>query len=263
MSLALAFASWGGQPVQAAGIAATKMPLNDQRVSQVLKKKVFFGHQSVGSNVIQGIKDVISEDSRLELTITRSSDPHSVPGTALVEFPVGQNGKPQLKNEDFTAIIDKGMGAQGGVAMFKYCYVDINSRTDVQRLFEGYRRDINRLKLRYPRLTIVHVTVPLTTGALAVKATIKALLGKPTERDANVKRNEFNVLLRQAYGETDPFYDLAEVESTHADGSRSFFMHGNEKIYVLAPELASDNGHLNENGRRKAAERLLHLLADL
>jgi lysophospholipase L1-like esterase len=93
------------------------------------------------------------------------------------------------------------------------------------------------------------------------KAWIKRLLGKATRQEVNVKRNEFNDLMRQTYAGIDPIFDLAEVESTHGNGSRSYFMQGDEKIYTLAPEFTTDGGHLNEVGRRMAAERLLLVLA--
>jgi hypothetical protein len=95
------------------------------------------------------------------------------------------------------------------------------------------------------------------------KAWIKSQLGRVTLQDVNVKRNQFNNLMRQTYAGTDPIFDLAEVESTHGDLSRSYFTRGNEKIYTLAPEFTADSGHLNEVGRRVAAERLLFVLAQL
>jgi hypothetical protein len=109
----------------------------------------------------------------------------------------------------------------------------------------------------------VHVTVPLTTVEPAPKAWVKSILGRVTERDAEVKRNQFNQKLRQTYTGVDPVFDLAEVESTRPDGSRTYFSHGNDRIYTLVPEYTTDGGHLNELGRRVAAERLLHVLSQV
>lgn len=237
--------------------------LSDQQIASLATKKVFFGHQSVGNNIIQGIKDLASSDPRLRLSIVKSSDPQSVAGPAFVEFEIGQNGDPQSKVSAFAAVLNKGMGAQGGIALYKFCYVDIDASTDVPKMFAGYREGISSLKAKYPPLKIVHVTVPLTTVGPAAKVWVKSLLGRITTRDINVKRNQFNNLLRQTYGRTDPIFDLAEVESTHRDGSRSYFTRGNEKIYTLASEFTADGGHLNEVGRRVAAERLLFVLAQL
>lgn len=237
--------------------------LSDQQIASLATKRVFFGHQSVGNNIIQGIRDLASADPRLRLNIVKSSDPQSVTGPALVEFEIGQNGDPQSKVKAFAAVLNKGMGAQGGIAMYKFCYVDIDSATDVPKMFAGYREGISTLKAKYPSLKIVHITVPLTTVEPTAKAWVKSLLGRTTTQDMNVKRNQFNTLVRQTYAGTDPIFDLAEVESTHRDGSRSYFTRGNEKIYTLAPEFTADGGHLNDTGRRAAAERLLFVLAQL
>jgi hypothetical protein len=105
--------------------------------------------------------------------------------------------------------------------------------------------------------------MPLTTVEPATKAWIKGMLGKVTVRDLAVKRNQFNTLLTQTYAGVDPIFDLAQVESTHGDGSRSYFMRDNEKIHTLASEFTIDGGHLNELGRRTAAERFLLFLGSL
>lgn len=235
----------------------------DQQVASLTSKKVFFGHQSVGNNIISGIRDLASQDARLKLNIVKSADPQSILGPAIVEFNIGENGNPQSKIDAFTGVLDKGMAAQGGVAMFKLCYVDIDSATDIPKLAVAYRDGIATLKKTYPLLEIVHITVPLTAPEPVAKAWVKALLGKATRLDLNVKREEFNDLLRRTYAGTDPIFDLAQIESTHIDGSRSYFMRGNQKIYTLAAEFTADGGHLNEVGRKVAAKQLLLLLASL
>jgi len=237
--------------------------LSDRQVSSLESKKVFFGHQSVGDDITQGIRDLFVADPRLKLNIVDSADPESVAGPAFVESHIGKNRDPQSKNEAFAAILAKGMGAQGGIAMYKYCYVDIDASTSIHEMFERYRMAVGVLKQKYPLLTIVHITVPLTTVEQDAKFWIKTLLGRTTTGDINAKRNEFNSLLRQTYAGTDPIFDLAEVESTHPDGSRSYLMRGNKRIYTLCPEFTTDGGHLNEAGRRAAAEQLLLILSKL
>jgi hypothetical protein len=256
-------ASACGRKTLEASTLASPPVLNDQQIANLSTKKIFLGHQSVGNNIVQGIRDLMSADPRLKIKIVKSADPESIPAPAFAEFEVGRNGDPQSKNKAFAAILDKGMGAQGGIAMFKYCYVDIDSSTDVPKMFEDYRAEISALKARYPALKIVHITVPLTTVEPATKAWIKSMLGRTTTQDVNVKRNEFNKLLRKTYSGVDPIFDLAEVESTQSDGSRSYFTRDGEKIYTLAPEFTTDGGHLNEAGRQGAAEALLQVLAKL
>jgi len=235
--------------------------LTDKQIASLAMKKIVFGHQSVGNDIIDGIRDLTRLDPRLKLNLVKSADPHLVSGSAFVEFELGRNGNPKSKIDAFTAILDKETKTPNEIALFKFCYVDIDSSTDIPKMFAGYRDGISRLKAKHPCLSIVHVTVPLTTVEGAAKAWIKSLLGKVTRRDMNVKRNEFNRLMRQTYAQTDPIFDLEEVESTLGSGLRSYFTRGKEKVYTLAPELARDHGHLNEQGRRLAAERLLVALA--
>jgi hypothetical protein len=261
--LLLISASACGRKTLETTLLASRPVLTGQQIASLAAKKIFFGHKSVGSNVVQGIRDLMTADPRLKINIVKSADPQLIPAAALIEFEIGRNGDPQSKNKDFDAILDKGMGAQGGIAMFKYCYVDIDSSADVQGIFESYRAEINMLKAKYPALKIVHITVPLTTAGPTTTAWIKSMLVRTRTQDANVKRNEFNNLLRKTYSGTDPVFDLAQVESTLSDGSRTYFTRDGKKIYTLAPEFTTDGGHLNEAGRQAAAEALLQVLAQL
>jgi hypothetical protein len=237
-------------------------PLSDRQVSRLNAMKIFFGHQSVGENIIQGVRDIMDQDHRLKLNIVESSQPQSVPGPAFVESLIGKNGNPRSKDKAFADILARGMGSQGGIALYKYCYVDIDFDTDVQQLFEDYRRTIADLTAKYPALIIVPVTAPLEVDDAGLKTSVKTMIGRPTSRDVNLKRNQFNTLLRKNYAGK-PVFDLAQVESTRPDGSRSYVMSQGQTIYTLAPELTTDGGHLNEAGRKAAARQLLEVLAGL
>jgi hypothetical protein len=260
--LLVAFSACGRKAVGSTSVV-NEVSLSDRQVSSLETKKFFFGHQSVGADIVQGIRDLMAEDPRLRLKIVSSTDPEAVQGSAFVESAIGENRKPQSKNTAFAAVLAKGMGVHGGIAMYKYCYVDIDLTTNVQQLFDSYRDQVAALKSKYPGLTVVHITMPLTTVDMDMKSWAKTLLGRPTIRDVAAKRNEFNKLLRQTYAGKDPIFDLADVESTLPDGSRSYFVRSNQQIYTLAPEYTTDGGHLNAVGRRAAATRLLQMLADL
>ena len=236
--------------------------LTDQQKSALSRKKIFFGHQSVGDNIMQGMKDLMAQEPELKLAFVHSAQPETISGPAFVEAEVGENTDPESKNKAFAAAIEPGIGQHGGIAMYKYCYVDITAQSDVDGLFKRYRENIETLQIRHPKIIFVHITVPLTTVEPAAKAWAKALMGRDSARDGNAKRNEFNSLLRHHYPPKQIF-DLAQAESTRLDGSRSFFERNGEKVYTLAPEYSSDGGHLNEVGRRRAAQQLLITLANL
>jgi hypothetical protein len=233
--------------------------LTDQQIQTLLSKKIFFGHQSVGGDIVQGIRELAETDSRLKLNIVASKNPESVSKPAFIEAHIGQNAYPHSKDAEFLAILRAGFS---GIAMFKYCYIDIGATTDVQETFSSYQDTINQIRNKHSGVRIVHATVPLTTVQFSPKAWLKGMLGRNTAQDDNAKRNRFNAKLRQAYA-NEPIFDLAEVESTRSDGSRSYFKRGAEIVYTLVPEYTTDGGHLNETGRRTAAERLLQVLSNV
>jgi hypothetical protein len=236
--------------------------LEDREIASLLAKKIFFGHKSVGADILEGVRDLMSEDPRLKLRIVASAAPESIPGPALIEAALGENGDPASKNRAFSAILERGMGAQGGIAAFKYCYADFHGASDPKAVFDEYRRSVSTLQRRYPLLRIVHITCPLTTADNTPGERIKAWLGRVTASDLNARRNEFNRLLK-TYAGAGPVFDLAEVESTRSDGLRSYFRRGGQPVYTLAPEFTNDGGHLNQAGRRAAARRFLSVLANL
>jgi hypothetical protein len=238
-----------------------KVSLTDAQLQMLATRKVFFGHQSVGTNILQGVRDLMAQDSRVRLNIVRNADPGAVPGPALVESVIGENFDPALKMGDFVAALDRGMGKQGGIAVCKFCYVDVTRSTDIGQIFDVYCRRVGEIRAKHPGITIVHVTVPLTSEEPGLKALAKRALGWPTARELNIKRNQYNKLLLAQYGATDVIFDLAAAESTRPDGSRASFTVGNEAIYTLVPEFTSDGGHLNELGRRIVAHQFLVALA--
>jgi hypothetical protein len=231
--------------------------------SRLESLRIYFGHQSVGENVLDGVRDLEKQSHRNSLRIVASDNPAAVEGPAIIESHVGRNGDPASKNVAFREALDKGFGNQGGIALYKYCFVDVRPDTDVPRMFADYHDNMRDLHARYPGLTIVHATIPLTTVEPGWKAAIKGLLGRPTERALAEKRHQFNLLLRQEYSGKEPIFDLAEAESTLPSGARVYYTTHGEKIYTLAPEYTYDGGHLNGAGRQAVAKRLLETLASL
>ena len=249
--------------LSAAPVQATA--LSEDQLRRLSTRRIFFGHQSVGANILDGIRDLLSSDPRLKLRIVRSENPELDLNAGFFECPIGRNRDPESKNAAFAAIMHRGMGAQGGIALFKYCYIDFNSSTDVGKVFRRYRELIAELRNRYSSLMLVHVTVPLTAeeDIGTTKERIRSALKRLSGRDANVKRNAFNELLRKTYMGKEPIFDLATLESTRPDGSRTFFRRGKTKVYTLAREFTRDGGHLNDEASRMAGEQLLLLLSGL
>ena len=226
------------------------------------QRRVFFGHQSVGRNMMEGIRAVLAQRPDIGLKLVQTSDPSSVEGPALFDANIGENRRPASKADAFVRVVEAGLG-KGALAMYKYCYIDVAGGTDIDALFEAYREQTRRLERAQPGVTLVHVTMPLKTAPEGLKETVKTMLGRPTETALNIKRNRFNELMRTEYGSRAPVFDLARLESSRPDGSRAFTRYQGRPVDMLAPEWTYDNGHLNEAGRRHVAEQFLVMLARL
>ena len=228
-------------------------------------KKIYFGHQSVGFNIIDGIRDVMSTDKRVKLKIVELDKIGRLEEPGFYHSRIGSNVDPVSKIDDFSRKMAAGIGSSADIAFFKFCFVDIGADTDVNKVFDYYKNTMSALKTKYPQTTFVHFTVPLGTTLESWKTKLKVLMGKKEiwEYDANIRKNEFNDLLREYYAGKEPVFDLAGFESTYPDQQRSTFTKNGKTYYDLAPEYTYDDGHLNEKGRKWVAEHLLLFLANL
>ncbi len=234
-------------------------------LEQLRKQKIFFGHQSVGNNIIEGLKELAAEDPKFELNIIRLKEFGPLKKPGFYHSAIGKNDFPKTKIDDFVKAMTSGIGATANMALLKFCFVDITSTTDINELFDYYAEKMEELHKRFPDLKLVHVTVPLLRrNKSGIKAYIKRLLGKKDgffDDSHNIARNKFNEMLREKYTGKEPLFDLAKFESTYPDGNRSCFSSGGEVFYSLVPEYTDDGGHLNEKGRRIIAEQLLYFLS--
>lgn len=238
------------------------MAISNDDLSTVARTRVFFGHQSVGENILNGVSAVFSAHGITAPPIEQggATEAGAAGGFISHEF-IGENEKPFLKIEDFDHVIRGGMGDKVDVAMMKLCYVDVASSTDVDALFARYRSTMTSLKREYPDVTFVHATVPLTTEQ-SLMAKLKARLrGSDRFSQAeNVARERLNTLIRNEYSD-DHLFDLAALESTLPDGQRSSGSHDGQPYFALYSGYSSDLGHLNEIGSEVAASGFLKAIA--
>lgn len=226
-------------------------------------KRMFFGHQSVGMDILAGVEDLMKRAPiAAGIRIAHSSDADALVPGVLAHEAVGTNGDPMSKIRAFQTFMDSGIGNKADVALFKFCYIDFEESTDARQVFREYKATMDALKARYPSTTFVHVTMPLRMVQAGPKALIKRIIGRPPGGYAqNARRNAYNSLLRREYAGREPLFDLAEVESTRPDGSRVTFELDGQELFALNPPYTPDNGHLNEAGRIRAAEAFVRVLA--
>jgi hypothetical protein len=231
---------------------------------KLAQKKIYFGHQSVGYNIIDGIKDVMNENPQIKLNIVETSDPADFNSGVFAHSKVGQNCDPKSKVDEFTAFIEKGIGERADIVALKFCYVDITADSDVIKIFDDYVASVDKIKMKYPELTLIHYTLPLTSIQTGFKAWIKKSIGRPINGvEDNVKRNEYNEMLVKQYDGKEHIFDLAAIESTKPDGTRVSSVKDEKVYYYLNPAYTDDGGHLDKKGRKFVADQFVIYLSKL
>lgn len=249
------------QPQQSVEPLAMTPDLDDA-LSSLQSTRIFFGHQSVGGNIMDGLAD-LQKDSNNPLSIIDYGQPIDSASGYILHTAVGKNEQPVTKCDDFRRIIDQELGGNIDVALLKFCYIDINGDTDIDKLFEYYQSTLDGLKHRHPDITFLHVTAPLRHSASGFGVWIREVLGRPNHSKlANIKRNEFNERLRSTYRD-EPIFDLAASQSTYPDGSRESFDMNGKTYYGLIGAYTYDGGHLNETGRSHVAADMIRSLAQV
>lgn len=228
-------------------------------------KKIYFGHQSVGFNIIDGIKELMKEQKDIKLNITEATDLSNSKKGVFLHSRIGKNTDPISKLNNFIQLMDNNLGNHVDIAFMKFCYVDITAKTDVEKLFTEYKISMEKLIRKYPKTRFIHCSVPLTTSPETWKTKLKKLLGKDDiwEFNDSKQKDLFNMLMRNEYAQNGTFFDIAKIESTFPDGKLSGFTHNDKEYATLVPEYTYDGGHLNELGRKKVAKQLLLYLVNL
>lgn len=204
---------------------------------------ILFGHQSIGANILDGIKYI-------------------APNQQIVDFYIGENRDPISKIEAFEKIIrtNKQNNRHIDIAMMKLCFVDMTDPDIIDRIFFKYFSTIQDLEMDYPDIRFIHITVPLTTDNLPtvskqyMKNLIKGIIGRGNTYNklANEYRNRYNEKIRSEFDKSSVF-DLAAIESN----GLTYKEHG---APALLPAYTNDGGHLNFQGKKEVGEHLLTFL---
>jgi hypothetical protein len=227
-----------------------------------MQKRIFFGHQSVGANIIDGLKDIINGEGSLK--VIESRNPHDSREPCLYHSRIGKNQDPLSKINDFISLMDSGFGNNVDIACFKFCYIDIQHTTDVHQLFDTYHNAMDSLSRKYHKTQFLHITVPLRTIEYGARNIFNKLLGRKSIAILNNQRRQiFNKLMIQQYNKSGFIFDLARSESTHPNGTSCKISYDGTTVYSLVPQYTDDGGHLNSYGRYFVATRFLESLEHL
>lgn len=258
-----------GQP--SAGSSKEK-PMTSQRpaaaatgpasyLATVAGTKIFFGHQSVGMNILDGVRGVYAAAGAAAPPIAEDATEPGAGGGFIDHVFIGENEEPLLKIQDFAAKLRSGTGKRVDVAMMKFCYVDITAGTDVNAVFTAYRTTMAALQREFPKVTFVYATAPLTTEPGLLSKVRNKLTGSGGSAADNTARERFNAMIRHQYAASGRLFDLAAAESTAPDGTRLAGTYHGQRYYALYDGYASDEGHLNGRGARVVATAWLRAVA--
>jgi hypothetical protein len=226
-------------------------------------KRIYFGHQSVGANIMEGVRDLSGHDMP-KLNIVESGQPDSIATPAFAHSAIGRNHDPRSKIEAFADILNNGLGNKADIVFMKFCYVDVTEGTDTADLYEYYRRVMTELTTAYPRTRFLHVTVPVTAMPGLARRVLGRLRGKRNRAAYdNLARADYNRLVREHSTGKELIFDLAKSESTTPSGRRLEYTLEGRSLETLVPAYSSDGRHLSETGRRVVAADLLRCLAGI
>ena len=213
-------------------------------------RTVFFAHQSVGDNILEGVQQIAAAERWPALRVVDKLTAGGEP--ALLHSKVGQNGDPLSKIRGFREALDAGAGASVEIAVMKFCFWDIRGDTDVDMVFDEYRQSMNQIAGRFPNLTLLHATVPLVVEDHDFRARLRRLLGRTVPTDAdNAQREALNRKIRAVY--PDRLFDIARAEQGTAPGTAA--------VPYLANAFSSDGAHLNDAGKRHVASTFVRSIA--
>ncbi len=230
--------------------------------SELCQRRTFFGHQSVGYNIIEGVEEILRERPAIALAVREDGDPAALAQPGLTHAKIGSNADAISKVQAFTNFMRAGAGARADAALFKLCYVDIEERTDPGIVFDRYVAAMDALAAEFPRVRLLHCTVPLTAIPGGVKNGIKRAIGRPVwGYEQNRRRGQFNARMRERYAASGRLFDIARVEATRPDGSVEGFDWQGARHEALVAGYSNDGGHLGPAGRRVLAREFLLLLA--
>ncbi len=209
----------------------------EEQLLKLLGQRIYFGHQSVGYDIVRGLVDLCDSTPGLKkINILEIEDGAGIDGPGFYHSAIGRNRVPESKIEAFRERLESMSSSEElDVAFFKLCYVDIHELTNVEELFSHYVEAMAELKSRFMETIFVHVTVPLTVRPSGIRNSIKNLVKGDT---ANMARCRYNDLMTAHYAGFEPVFDLARIESTLSDGRRRFHSRGGLQYYSL---VVNDN----------------------
>jgi uncharacterized repeat protein (TIGR02543 family) len=223
--------------------------LSDAEIAKAATLDVYFEHASVGGNIVDGIDALAKATPRYSSGRTSGAPDPAWWAThnGLGDYQRGNPGN-TAKISQFTTDMTAAMGAAVNVAMYKFCFID--SPSSASDLFATAKAAMESLEVKYPSMTFVWWTMPITTASY----TGDTVAQRPD-------RQSYNELVRSYCKANDKWLiDIADIESHDDSGVAITNGSGLELLYS---SYSSDGGHLNEAGEKKIALAYWKLIGEI
>lgn len=218
-----------------------------------IHKRIFFGHQSVGENLLQGVR----EYAPLLQVFDNTPD---MDDRGIWHTRIGRNTHPLSKLRAFEQALAGYAGDWSELALMKFCYVDVTAHTDVLALWDAYQATMFRILSSRPGLKLLHLTVPLNLTHTGWRGMVAGLLTPQPRMEDNWAREAFNQFVRENY--PGQVFDLAALESTNPKGRRCTAVRRGVSIPSLCKHYTEDGGHLNATGRARIAQAFIQFVGE-
>lgn len=256
----------GGTGKESSGATSQSGSQVRQNLERALATRVFFAHQSIGENILNGLPAALASEGLPAPRVVSPDDGSSTEGGVFMHALIGTNGDPLGKIADFQTYVSQVSKAGIDIAILKLCYVDFETSTDVKKVFAAYSSAMERLEAQYPDITFIYTTTPLTakgSPANAVNANNVHGLADASQSGMPIEavREKYNALVRDRYRDTGRLFDIAALEASVDDGKVMAQEYKGDLHYAMNPELAdTDREHLNSTGSKRLGKKLLELI---
>jgi hypothetical protein len=127
------------------GIVNKIVGVDDKTIMALNEKRIFFGHQSVGYNIVNGIKDL-----KTGVYIQELESGQELSKRGIHYAKMGNNSFPKSKVDALKMRLrENDLGSKFDVAFLKFCYVDFDKASDVLDVFNYYADAIESIKKEF------------------------------------------------------------------------------------------------------------------
>ena len=91
---------------------------------------------------MNGIQGILKENPQINLNITETTNPSYFNAPIFAHSDVGKNEDPESKIDDFADILQERIGEEVDIAFLKFCFADILSTTNTDKIFNDYNKMI-------------------------------------------------------------------------------------------------------------------------